>query len=121
MTCSTFLTYTISANENIEEPIVEEIIEAEEEIVPETHAMDFPDAYYGSGNPLASFRPSCTWYVWGRVKQITEISLPKIIENWYNASYLGAGQYSNPTITLDRSQKVIMNLSVHWMNILIHV
>ena len=95
MTCSTFLTYTISANENIEEPIVEEIIEAEEEIVPETHAMDFPDAYYGSGNPLASFRPSCTWYVWGRVKQITEISLPKIIENWYNASYLGAGQYSN--------------------------
>lgn len=48
------------------------------------------DAYYGSGNLLtARFKYYCTWYVWGRTKELLGIKLPDRIKDFVNCSVTG--------------------------------
>ena len=49
---------------------------------------------YNGENPLsAGYRGQCTWYVWGRVKELHGIRLPGLIGQWQNAGTVS----SNPT------------------------
>ena len=45
------------------------------------------DSCYGSGNPFSKYE--CTWYVYGRVKEVTGINLSSRTSQWVNSSTSG--------------------------------
>ncbi|NBJ65225.1 hypothetical protein D5266_08555 [bacterium c-19] len=63
----------------------------------EVKAASYPNwsaGAYNGENPLsAGYRGQCTWYVWGRVKELHGIRLPGLIGQWQNAGTVS----SNPT------------------------
>lgn len=54
-------------------------------------------SYYGGGNPLnANYKYQCTWYVWGRTKELTGISLSARTSEYVYSSVTG-GYSSSPS------------------------
>lgn len=48
------------------------------------------DTYYGSGNPLtAGFKYQCTWYVWGRTRELLGIKLSANTKKYVDSSVTG--------------------------------